>query len=136
MAVTVADLMAPAGPLEPNFFPDAAADRVTRLEGYLARAVTKVAGDSVTDEDAAVEAWALHLAFQALYLIKSNAPASENLGAMGLPSQSWTDSQMRTFRQQADEWKLVYEGLQEIDTTEDNLRDPGRTRAVTTRIRF
>jgi hypothetical protein len=118
---TPADLLQPNGPVEPGFYPDDAVPPAVgagsvndRLQAYINRSVAYVAtfpAGGLTDTDAAVLAWALYLAHQAAYTALLARPATENLGAMGLPSNTYSSEQLKHLRTQADAYKAEFLGL-------------------------
>ena len=116
MAITPADLLAPAGPVEDELFPgegDGADPSAlyTRLLSYVTQAVAKTSGIAFPDEDAAVEAWALHLTFKAAYMVAVARPATENSMVPVLGSETYTKDQRDALRAKADEYESVYAGL-------------------------
>lgn len=121
MAVTRAALYAPAGPVEVVFFPGEDAASVqspsltkldVRLDTYIAQAVVKVSVDypsaSGSQADRAVRAYALYLTFQAAYLIKANAPGTDNSMIDGIGSQSWARDQRDAFLAKSKEYLTEY----------------------------
>lgn len=110
MAVILDDLLEPLGPIDPSFFPDTADDLAARLETYIDTAIAKVAAYEATLDaayaDRAVKAWALHLAFRALYLLKASGPASANLEGLG--GSSTAKDQRDAFKALSEEYRLEY----------------------------
>lgn len=109
MAVTPENLIAPAGPLEKALFPgeheegdDTFLERVT---AYVSQATTKAgAYDFATtaEEDAAIEAWALHLAFRAAYTLSLTRPAEEDSRIEVLGRVIYADDQRRGLKELQD----------------------------------
>lgn len=108
--VETSDLMEPVGPLIAEFFPDTPQQLEDRLQTYLDRAVLKVAAyeGNVENEDDNVRVWALHLAFNAAYLLKANDPASANLQGL---SASFAKDQRDAFAREAERYRLEYLAL-------------------------
>lgn len=118
MPITVADLVAPVGPVELAFFEDElgpgavlpATQMDDRLNEYIRQAYVKAAADGIplADQDPPAKNYALYLTFDALYLIKSDAPATENLGVMGLPSETFYQQQIDAFQARAKAYLAAY----------------------------
>jgi len=112
MAITNADMLAPTGPVEVTLFPgediSGAAPPATileeRLDVYIAQAVAKNAAIAFDDMDAANLAWALHLAFQAAYIVAVARPASENSQIPVLGSEGYAKDQRDALLAKANEY--------------------------------
>ena len=117
MAVQLEDLLEPEGPLEYVYFGIDEADGAAvlaledKLERYIARGVAKVAAypSTLAEPDVAVRAYALHLAFSALYLQRVSNPASSSMDDVG--SASYAADQRKAFKEQADRYLQEYEAL-------------------------
>lgn len=116
MPITRADLLAPTGPVETAFFPrenkvvagdpDGRTALEIRLDTYISQAYAKVNTMSVPSDgvDEAARAWALHLTFDAAYMLKANDPGSENSEIPGIGSQAFAKDQRDAFQRKADYW--------------------------------
>lgn len=120
MAVTTADLLSPAGPVEVTLFPGEDTEDVdnpgstlleTRLAAYISRAEVKTAGIAFTDPDPAVEAWALHLTFSAAYTLAVSRPSSEDTKVKILGSQGFSKDQRDALQRKADSYLREYDAL-------------------------
>lgn len=117
MAVTPADLLAPAGPVEDTLFRDegdgsAGTELNVRLSSYISTSVAKVAGVAFPDqdtEDAAVTAWSLYLAFKAAYMVAVANPATENAQVEIIGSKGYAKDQRDALREAAEEFYRDYE---------------------------
>ena len=116
MPITRADLIAPIGEVEASFFPgedqpselDPTSTRFElRLDTYIAEAYAKTAELALPDK--AARAWALYRTFDAAYMLKANAPASESLSDLGLGSQSYSADQRAAFFRKANQYLKEYE---------------------------
>lgn len=135
MAVAPADLLAPAGPVEEELFPGegngtAGTELYGRLSEYITRAQEKAAGIAFPDPDAAVESWALHLTFEAAYLLSVARPANENTMVEVLGSQGFARDQRDALRSMADYYARSYHGyVAEVPTEAQPLG--AQTRQIT-----
>lgn len=120
MPPTAASLLAPHGPVEPDLYPDDAPPPATgegtvlgRLTVYVDRAVATVAAvpaETVRDAEAAIRAYALHLAFGAAYVIKTAKHISVDQKTMGLESVAYHYRQMEELRGERDRWHAEFKG--------------------------
>lgn len=125
MAVTPADLMAPAGPVEGTLFPGegdgtAGTDLHTRLTEYISRAESKVAGIEFPDPDLAAEKWALHLTFDAAYMLAVSRPATENTMVQVLGSHGYAKDQRDALRELAQHYLYEYQAEEAAAPTTQN----------------
>lgn len=109
MAVKAEDLLAPAGELEPDLFPNEVkgtdrAPLLTRLSTYIADAVAK---GSPSDE--ATKAWAYHRAYRAVYISMSANPIKADEAGQG--SATFDKTQADRFLALSNEWLAVWEDL-------------------------
>lgn len=119
MAVAPEDLLQPAGPIDPSFFPEdteppatGAGTLLNRLSAYINRATVRATDHAVPTAhmDAAVTNWALHLAFEDAHALMAARPASENyLGGLG--GHAYNTEQLKVFARKALEYKLGYETI-------------------------
>lgn len=114
MPVTGADLLEPQGPIASSFFPEEDGDAAVtaRLDSYLTDGYARVQDwtldnpDAIVDADEASEAWALHRAYNAVYLRMSSNPANASVGDQG--SRSYLVDQIRAFQVKAAEYLEQY----------------------------
>lgn len=116
MAVTPADLLAPAGPVEETLFPgegdgDAATPLYTRLAAYIGQAEAKIVGVAFPDPDPATKAWALHLTFEAAYRVAVSRPATENSMVAVIGSHGYAKDQRDALKAEARKWKEEFFNL-------------------------
>ena len=111
MAVSVADLTSPRGPLDRLvLFPgetESAFDE--RLTAYIADGVVLAAALIGAEQDAAVKVWARGRARQAAYELRLFAPSTASVADEG--SASWTSSQIEAMKALADADLLEFEEL-------------------------
>lgn len=109
--VDVDDLLEPIGPLEREFFPDEDSALDDRLQQYLDTAQAKVdayTGTLAADaEDEAVKAWALHLAFRALWLLLVSTPSSASMEGTG--SAAFAKDQRDAYKEQSEYYAAQYD---------------------------
>lgn len=116
MAVSPEELIAPVGPVEPDFFPgehenDESA-LIERLSSYVGQAEDKVVQYSISDaaiEDSAVRAYALHLAFRGAYMKSIARPAEDDLQTEVLGRMVFTEDQRIALKSEAEKYLNEYE---------------------------
>lgn len=142
MAIGIADLLAPVGPVEVTIFPgestrsgDTATALEVRLQTYIDKAKAKVAELTFPQPDPALEdklvrAWALYLTFMAAYRIANSRPATENAQVAVLGSTTYTKDQRDALLAEANEYKLEYESTV-VDIPTDVVPRTPQTRSTT-----
>lgn len=120
MAVTPADLLAPAGPVEVTLFPgEDVASEVNpgstkledRLQTYIDRAVARTEGIAFPRPDDAVAMYALYLTFMAAYVLAASRPATENAQVEIIGSYGYSKDQRDALKAQANQYLTEYETL-------------------------
>jgi hypothetical protein len=136
MALTVADLLEPDGPVQRAFFPtDTQGDLEARVGRYLAKAQTAlvpVVGLTGAQQDEAMEAYVMYRALDAVISRVSAEAASVTIADQG--GQSRTDTQLKTLVSQRDASLLVWQAYVPTESVVEPA--PTRTRlggAVRTR---
>jgi hypothetical protein len=136
MAITADDLIAPNGPIEVTLFPGEDVEGEIggstilkdRLNIYIAQASAKNAGISFPDEDAADTAWALHLAFEAAYMVAVARPSTDNAQVAVLGSETYSKDQRDALLIKANEYLDEYLALlAEVPTTSAQKGVPTRS---------
>lgn len=135
--ITPADLLAPQGPVEEGFFPnDDAAAITVRLQTYIDRAVAKTSARPFLDPDAATLAWALHLTFEAAYLVACTRPANENSMVPVLGSEGYAKDQRDALKEQSLHYRDEYLMLENRVPMSDTLPSTPQSREVPTRYEW
>ncbi len=119
MAVVPKTLIAPEGAVESELFPGEGGDEsgsalLTRLTTYVSKAVAKVADITFVDtaqSDAAIQAWAYHLAFKAAYTLKLSRPATEDFQVEVMGEIGFEKDQRDGIKELADEYFAEYMGI-------------------------
>lgn len=132
MAVTPSNLLAPEGPVEPELFPgESEHDNtalITRLSGYIAQGVTKVAGyTDITEEaevDEAVRVWALYLAFRAAHTLSLTRPAEDHTEVAVLGRTVYDEDQRKGLKDLANEYLAEFQILV-VSATSRSAASPG-----------
>lgn len=123
MAVSPTDLTAPAGEVEPAWFPsDDTAALTARLQAYIDDGAARAQADGIIDVDEATTLWAYHRAYRAIWLRLSEAPSSLTMNDQG--SRSRTDAQRDSFKAEADRLFTAYQSLIPASTPTTQQRFP------------
>src|SRR5574337_832347 len=111
MAVTAADLLAPAGRLDPAVLwpTESLADVQSRIAAYLTDAVLRTASFAAADIDAAVTAWVYYRAYDAVYQRIISTPASATLAEQG--SYAILPGQLAAIATERDSWRATFDAL-------------------------
>lgn len=109
MAVKAEDLLAPAGELEPDLFPNEVkgtdrAPLLARLSAYVAEAVGKG-----SPSDDATKAWGYYRAYRAVYIGMSANPIKAEEAGQG--AATFDKDQAARFNSLSQEWLGVWENL-------------------------
>ena len=121
MAITAETLIAPSGPVEPELFPgevtgDDRSKLLVRVNTYVNKGVVKATAAGFTDPsdlfDAAVEAWALYLAFDAAYTLYVMRPAEEDTQMVLLGRNRYDNDQRNALADKAMHYKELYMSLE------------------------
>lgn len=145
MPTTVADLMAPTGPVEKTLFPGEATLSVSnpevtnlelRLEVYIQRAYSKIAGIGILQPDEAARAWALYLTFDAAYVLAVSRPAGENSQVPVIGSHTYGKDQRDGIFNRAQEYLSEYESYINAAPAEGLIDIGTRSRAVTNKFEW
>jgi hypothetical protein len=116
MPVLYTDLLAPNGPVELEFFEDENVVHPTegpktilqvRLEAYITEGYAEATAKGVpagVEQDIPAEQWALYRAYEGAYNIKISRPATENMTALGLVSNTFIKAQIDAFAAKAKEY--------------------------------
>lgn len=142
-APTPVELLQPEGPLTPDLYPDdapppavGAGTVLGRLQRYIDRAVAHTATFvNVVDPDAAAKAYALYLACNDAYIIRSSKPATENLSAMGLKATTYSKEQLGALKGLASDYLGQFSGLVGLAGVSSTDLE-GTTTSVPTRITY
>lgn len=133
MAVTAADLVAPAGELETNLFPgESLAAGGGRLDEYIAEATALIAAlpSPPDDADQATKAWAYHKAYRAVYIRMSADPQRASLDDQG--SEQFDIRQADRFLALSREWRKNWDRMVSTETEAEGPTLGGGTGAVST----
>jgi hypothetical protein len=99
MAIQASDLISPNGEIDSSLFPgDADHELNDRLEAYILEAQGKVPGAS----DEAIQAWAYHRSYRAVFIRLSSEPAVQSLNDQG--SVQVSKDQIQNFNLLADQY--------------------------------
>lgn len=113
MPLTYKNLIAPLGPITPEWFPGMKPEDVqTQVAAYLAAAYGR------TNDDAPARAWAMALACRAVESRLALTPASMTLEGEG--SQSITGEQIRVWTKKATAFEAEFDQLTATDATPDD----------------
>ena len=106
MAVDPNTLIAPLGPVETQLFPGEAEGGShmlhARMTSYVNQGVAKIAPYTFADtdeEDLAITAYALYLAFRAAYTIMVSRPADDDTGSPVLGRQTYQKDQREALKE-------------------------------------
>jgi hypothetical protein len=110
MAITLADVLTPAGEIEPDvFWPgEASADSDARVNGYLTDGATRAAGVAdATARDNATRAWTYYRAYESVANRLAGLPAGATLDDG--TTVSTTAAQLQAMQDKADKWLAAFE---------------------------
>jgi len=120
------DLISPNGPVEPDLFPGEVVGTnedvlLTRLTSYIGAADSKTDGLGLTGTvlSDAVTAWALHLTFQAAFILQIARPADEDAQESILGRQQFDKDQRDALRIMSNDYRSQYDDiiLNKVDTS-------------------
>lgn len=116
MAVQPEDLIAPTGPVEPDFFPgEHVGDEsalIVRIGSYISQAEDKVALLSIADAaiaDTAIRAYALYLSFRGAFMKSIARPAEDDMATEVLGRMTYTEDQRLALKKEAEKYLNEYE---------------------------
>lgn len=113
MPYTAADLLSPIGPLDSSLFPGEQSNVLTgRLNQYLANGYGDARVAAQTDvqrKDSLARAWALHQAFQDVYIRMSGAPLSVTVTEKG--GHAYGAEQIKNMKALSDKYLGDFNGL-------------------------
>jgi hypothetical protein len=119
-----ADLLAPKGPVEVTLFPGEStppegggdSPLIIRLLEYIEQAEIKSSEIAFPEPDTAVRNWALHLAFDAAYVLAISRAATENSMVPVLGSEGYMKDQRDGLKAKADAYAAAYQLLESAVT--------------------
>lgn len=112
MAVLPVDLLKPKGHLAPALFPGVPVNRLkVEVQEYIDQGQAKVDADSVSgaNADAAVRAWAYHLAFEAAFVAANARPLTVSITEKG--SHGYSAAQIANLKALSEKWEGRYDAL-------------------------
>ena len=125
--VTPANLLAPAGPIDPKLFPGLGSNEMTvLLQSYIdtASLQSAVVSAPATRVNGMVKAYALYLIFDAVYIRMSSEPLTLAVTEKG--SHSYNMEQVRNMRGLSERYMTEYQNLVMLATAPNLTGDGSR----------